>query len=144
MKRDIHDYSEIIDIPRPQFNSYNKMSRHDRAAQFAPFAALTGHKEAVDEKARETEKRRILDENQKDILNHKFMMIYEKIDEKPLIKVIYFDKDTKKLGGRYLEKKNWISKIDEIDRKIIFIDGQEILIDNIYDIEIIEWWGVHE
>lgn len=50
--------------------------------------------------------------------------------------MVYFEKDTKKLGGKYLEKTNWIKKIDEINRKIIFIDRQEILIDNIYDIEI--------
>ncbi|EHR35778.1 hypothetical protein HMPREF9709_00224 [Helcococcus kunzii ATCC 51366] len=136
MKNDIHDYNKIIDMPRPKFNTYKKMSRHDRAAQFAPFAALNGHQAAVDEKARQTEKRIILDEDQKEILNHKFTTILEKIDEKPLIKVVYFEKDTKKLGGKYLEKTNWIKKIDEINRKIIFIDRQEILIDNIYDIEI--------
>lgn len=139
MSNDIHDYSKIINMPRPNFNTYKKMSKHDRAAQFAPFAALNGHKEAVDEKARQTEKRIILDENQKDILNHKFMMIKEKINEKPLIKVIYFEKDTRKLGGKYKKITNWVRKIDEIERKIVLINRQEIMIDNIYDLELLEW-----
>ena len=78
-KNDIHNYEDIINVPRHISKVHPRMSNEDRAAQFAPFAALTGHKEAISETERITEKRKILDENQKEIIDRKLLFILENI-----------------------------------------------------------------
>lgn len=137
MKSDIHDYRDIINIKRPNFTRYKKMEIRDRAAQFAPFAALSGHKQAVDEKARRTEKRRILDDSQKEIINRKILFIKENIENKPIIYINHFVRDKKKTGGAYICEQKVVKKIDEICRYILFEDDTKICIENIYDIELI-------
>ena len=77
--KDIHNYDDIINLPHHVSKIHPRMSLHDRAAQFAPFAALTGYKEAVHEKGRLTQQRKILDENLKSILNSKLRIIMENI-----------------------------------------------------------------
>lgn len=138
MKNNIHDYRDIIDIEKPNFNNYPKMSLEDRAAQFAPFAALVGHKSALDEKARLTSQKLILDENQKEIIDRNFALIYQEIKRKPSVKIIYFLQDKNKSGGKYIEMENNIKKIDEIEKKIIFIDNKFVKIEDVYSIELIK------
>lgn len=133
--RDIHNYDDIIDLPHHVSKSHPQMSLHDRAMQFAPFAALTGHKEAVNEKGRFTQQKKILDENLKDILNAKLQNILENIKEHPIVTMTYFQKDKKKDGGEYVTVTGRIKKIDNYERVILMMNDIMIKIDDIYEIE---------
>lgn len=134
--RRTNKYDDIIDLPYVKSVKRPHMSREDRAAQFAPFAALTGHKEAVDETARETEKRRILDEQMKIILDAKFGEIMAGVDAVPMVEVVHFTEDELKAGGRYVSHQGYIKKIDEIEKMLIFEDNTHISIDDVWDINI--------
>ena len=128
-------YQSIINLEHPTSLKHKRMSRLQRAAQFAPFAALTGHDAAIQETARLTDKKIELDEEQLVILSEKLQLVNEfKHLEEP-VKIIYFIKDSKKTGGMYLEKTGIIKKIDEIERVIIFKDKSIIPIDDIIEIE---------
>lgn len=138
MSFDVHDHEDIKKIKRPIFTNYKKMSMSDRAAQFAPFAALTGHKEAVDEKARITENRRVLDENQKDLINNNLLLILDMIDSQPLVRINYFVRDKKKIGGHYYVSMKNVTKIDKLNSRIEFSDGSHLFLDDIYFIDIVK------
>lgn len=138
LNKDIHNYTDIIDMPRHISKNHRPMSRMDRAAQFAPFAALTGHKEAIIETARITDAKKTLDENQLSILNDKLQNILLHISEQPKIKLTYFIADQKKSGGQYISVFKNVKKIDEYERVLIFNDLTKVNIDDIYDIEICE------
>jgi hypothetical protein len=111
------------------------MSNLDRAAQFAPFAALTGHEEAVKETARLTVKKLELDEQAKQILNRKLRIIAERIEDMPRINIRYFVPDDKKEGGRYVTADGRAKKLDEFEKVLIMADGKEIPIEDIIEIE---------
>ena len=111
------------------------MSIHDRAAQFSPFSALTGHDEAIKETARLTDKQIELDETTKTILNEKFNFIMEYIYDQPEITVTYFIPDQLKKGGMYVEFSGNVKKYDYLNRILHFVDNTEIKIDDILEIE---------
>ena len=134
-KKDIHDYSDIINIKRPTFSRYKKMSMHDRAAQFAPFAAVTGHKSALYEKARETESRKIIDENVREEINRTLNFISHNIELDIYVKIRHFVEDRKKQGGKYIFTKGNVSKLDDFNKCIIINKNIKILFDDIYSIE---------
>ena len=106
-------YDDIIHLPRPVSRRRPRMSNLDRAAQFAPFAALTGHEEAVKETARLTVKKLELDEQAKQILNRKLRIIAERIEDMPRINIRYFVPDDKKRAADTLQpmagQKSWMS-----------------------------------
>ena len=91
-------YEDMLELSHPVSKTHPQMPRRDRAAQFAPFAALTGYEEAVREAARFTEEKMILDEDSKEQLDWKLRCLQEKVKEKPTITVTYFLKDEKKKG----------------------------------------------
>ena len=93
--KNIHDYGDIINLPYKKSKKYKHMSQKDRAAQFAPFAALTGHKQLIQETQKLTEDKKELDENKKSILNQKLLYF---IETKEKIKITYFKKNQKKSG----------------------------------------------
>lgn len=126
-------YDDIIDMPHHVSDRHPHMSVHDRAAQFAPFAALTGHGAAIAETARLTEEKLELDESQKAVLDQKLMNIMHNADEKS-VNVEYFVADERKSGGRYERCTGRIRRIDEYERLLIMEDGTVIPIDNIHDI----------
>ena len=130
--KNIHDYSDIINLPYKKSKKYKHMSQKDRAAQFAPFAALTGHDAAIKETARLTDEKKELDENKKSILNQKLLYF---IETKEKIKITYFKKDQKKSGGDYLTTIQRIKKIDSIYQTITLQNGQIIKMEDIYEIE---------
>lgn len=117
---------------------YPHMSNEDRAAQFVPFAALSGQKEAVKETARITEERKILDDDQKEILNRKLQYIMVNIHDRPFVKVTYFEKDLTKKGGSYLIYEGHVKKIEEFKKYIVFVENIQINIYDIFNIEIVE------
>ena len=128
-------YEDIINIPYHISKKYPRPSMDDRAARFAPFAAITGYEEMVLEEARETTERRELDESALYLLGEKLNLISELLDKKPQITVTYFKSDSRKSGGSYVSVTGTISEIDEYKRLLILSDGAKICIDDVYGIE---------
>ena len=121
-------------MDRPK-NKYPKMSMSDRAAQFAPFAALTGHKEAILEQQRITQTKRILSNEEKLEINEK---IIELMNLKSKCRIAYFEKDKTKSGGQYMESVLSFKRIDELNKVLYFKENIQIQIDDIVDIEVLE------
>ena len=128
-------YEDIINLPHHELTTRQRMPRINRAASFAPFAALTGYDDAVRETARLTSERIELDEGTKEILNNKLRIALDKAGERPEISITYFLPDKKKSGGAYVTVKAVIKRIDEYERLVIFTDKSSIPIDDIYEIE---------
>ena len=120
-------------MDRPK-SKYPKMSMSDRAAQFAPFAALTGHKEAVIEQGRITQEKRILSNEEKLEINEK---ITELMHLKSKCRIIYFEKDKTKSGRQYMESVLSFKRLDELNKTLFFKENIQIQIEDIVDIEIL-------
>lgn len=128
-------YADIINLPHHELTTRQRMPLINRAASFAPFAALTGYDEAVKETARLTDARIELDEGSKEILNDKLRIAEDRADEQPEVSITYFLPDKKKSGGAYITTKAVIKRIDQYERLVIFTDKSSIPIDDIYEIE---------
>jgi hypothetical protein len=136
MSKEARDtYEDIINMEHPTSKRHPRMTVYNRAAQFSPFAALTGHEEALKETARITDNKIELDENVKRELDYKLQQILNKNDSIPNVQITYFKKDENKEGGAYLNICSKIKKIDEYKKTVEFIDGKEIFIDDIISIE---------
>ena len=121
-------------MDRPK-SKYPKMSMSDRAAQFAPFAALTGHKEAILEQQRTTQTKRILSNEEKLRINEK---IVEMVKLKSKCRITYFEKDKTKSGGKYLNRVLSFKRIDELNKVLYLKENIQIQIEDIVDIEVLE------
>lgn len=121
-------------MDRPK-SKYPKMSMLDRAAQFAPFAALTGHKEAILEQQRITQTKRILSNEEKLRINEK---IIELMNLKSKCRITYFEKDKTKSGGQYIKRVLSFKRIDELNKILCFKENIQIQIEDIVDIEVLE------
>ncbi|MGF7145579.1 hypothetical protein HNQ56_004022 [Anaerotaenia torta] len=128
-------YDDIIHLPRHVSAKHPQMSISDRAAQFSPFAALTGHGSAIKETARLTDERVELDEDRKEVLSERLQMIAERLKEHPEITITYFQPDAKKDGGAYVTATGTVKKIDGYQRVVIMMDSTEIPINEIISIE---------
>jgi hypothetical protein len=128
-------YDDIINLPNPTPTCRPRMSALDRAAQFAPFAALTGYEAVVAEAARLTDDRLELSEDMKIILNDKMQMIVDNLDKEPFVTIRYFVPDKRKAGGAYVETSGIVKEIDEYERCIIMTDGIKIPIEQIRAID---------
>lgn len=130
-------YSDIIDLPYHQSIYRPHMTVYNRAAQFAPFAALVGYDEMVQDTAdyRLLEQRIVLSEDEKAILDRKLQLVLDCIRQNPEIRVVYFDEAANKLGGGYLIYSGNVKKIEETLEIIVFRDGKKIHIDDIIQIE---------
>lgn len=126
-------YDDIINLEHYEPKYHKRMSKFQRAAQFAPFSALIGYSDNIKETARVTNEKIILEQDAINIINAKISYINSIINTKPLIKVIYFVKDTKKHGGKYITIHK---KIKKIDNTLYMIDGSKINIDDIIEIDI--------
>ena len=128
------DFSDIIYMERPQ-SKHPKMSIYDRSAQFSPFAALTGHDNAIQETARLTEKRRILDKEQIQTLNNQLNFLIAHAKDKFIITITYFQDDKLKDGGIYISQTSHIIKIDTFNRFLLLDTGEKIYFKDLYRIE---------
>ena len=126
-------YDDIINLPHHVSKTHPRMKPEARAAQFAPFAALTGYEEAIDETVRITDKKIELNEEQKDNLNVKLQNI-KRLSEKPILSITYFVPDLKKEGGKYITRTEKLKKLNEYKQIIVLEDNVEIPICDIIEI----------
>lgn len=135
MREKRHPYEDILSVPRPTTHVRPPMSRQDRAAQFAPFAALTGHDAAIRETARTTQARRQLSEDEKLILDRKQQFLLEQVHQHPQVTVTYFQPDTRKAGGSYQVFTGHVRALDTFRRLFRTMEGRDIPVDDIVDLE---------
>lgn len=128
-------YDDIINLPHHVSTKRPQMSMQDRAAQFSPFAALTGYDAAVKEAARLTDSRTELSDDELSILNIKFQILLEHLREKPNVSFTYFKPDAKKSGGKYVTLRGIVKKADTFKRLVVMQDDTGIPMDDILDIE---------
>ena len=128
-------YEDIVDLPHHVSRKHPQPTVADRAARFAPFAAITGYEEMVLEEARVTDERIEMDESSKAALNEKLNMILEFIDEQPEVSITYFEPDKRKAGGAYITVTGTVKRIDEYEHLVIMTDGKKINIDEIYNLQ---------
>lgn len=129
-----HPYDDIIDLPHHVSERHPQMSMYNRAAQFAPFAALTGHDAAITEAARLTDAELELSESDAEVLNRKLAYL-QSLDEKPTISVTYFVPDDRKKGGSYHTTSGIIKRIEPDEGVLQFEDGTGIPVIRIKDID---------
>ncbi len=128
-------YDDIIDLPHHVSTTHPHMAAIDRAAQFSPFAALTGYDAAIKETARLTDERVELDESMKDALSNKLQIIADRLKEHPEIAITYFQPDGKKNGGTNVTAVSAAKKIDKYERVVVMADDIVIPIDDIISID---------
>ena len=135
-------YADILKLPHHKAANRPQMSMHDRAAQFSPFAALTGFDGVIAETGRMTDRKTELSESQMSLLDQKLTMIDDTIQDgyHTVVTVVYFVPDTKKDGGSYQEYTGKVRQVDAVERKLVFLAtnersaGKEISIDDILEL----------
>ncbi len=127
-------YNDILHLPHPTSAKHPRMPISDRAAIFSPFAALTGHGNAIRETARLTDQRIELDEDTRAELDLKQQILADKIDERPEVSVVWFRPDEKKDGGKYVTTTGQLKKVDDIERTLRFADGTTIPLDDVLEL----------
>ena len=130
-----HKYDDIIHSPRHVSGKRSPMSNYDRAAQFSPFAALTGYEAVIEETGRLTDTQIELDEGGKYLLNEKLQAIQEHLEEHPEVTLKVFCPDSRKSGGAYEFITGHVKKIDPVTRCLVLVEGTVVPIDRIYGIE---------
>lgn len=133
---DEHRYDDIIDLPHHVSRKHPQMPLLDRAAQFAPFAALTGHEAAIKETARLTEEEIELDENSKELLDFRLQQLQEHLSEQLSVTVTYFCPDEKKAGGAYETVAGRVKRVDAYAGELVFTDGRKVELRNIVEMEV--------
>ena len=130
-----HPYDDIIDLPHHVSKRHPQMSMYNRAAQFAPFAALTGHDAAITEAARLTDAEHELSESDAEVLNRKLEYILQNLKDNIFVEVEYFQPDDKKAGGSYRTKTGYVKKSNPLAGTLVMDDGSLIQIRYIKDIK---------
>lgn len=131
-----HDYDDIINLPHYEPKHHSRMPMWSRAAQFAPFAALTGYDAAIQESGRFTDDWVGLSESGNEELNRKMELLLSKLSEQPHVTIEYFVSDEHKAGGSYQSYTGNVKRIDELEKCIEFTDGKRVPLDAIRDIKI--------
>ena len=134
----MNKYNDIINLPHHISKKYFQMKKESRAAQFAPFAALTGYGDAINETARITDSRIELDEEMKVIINDKLNIINSHITDKPEVNFTYYVPDKKKDGGSYISITGNVRQIDVVNGVIILSNKKKINISDLIGVNILE------
>lgn len=142
MEKEKNPYADIIHLPHHRAENRPHMSMYDRAAQFSPFAALSGFDGVIAETGRLTDRRIELSESEKVVLDQKLTLIDDVVQDRhhPEITIVYFVPDVLKAGGEYQEYTGRVRRIDPIERKVVFLDangrssGKNIRVDDIKEI----------
>lgn len=128
-------YNDIIGLPHFVSEKHPQMSIENRAAQFSPFAALTGYEGAVKEQARLTDEKIELDDEEKLMISSKLQLIQENIKAQPEVTICYFQADERKDGGAYVTVVGYVKKVDEVERVVRLTNGTVIFIDEVISID---------
>jgi hypothetical protein len=131
----VSGYDDIIHLPHHRSAKYPPMPQADRAAQFSPFAALTGYDAAVKETARLTDRRIELDEDEKAALDETLRALVQRIDQRPEVRLTYFRPDEKKDGGAYVTAVGKLKRVDTLTRTLLLEDGRKIPMDSVISVE---------
>lgn len=130
-----HQYDDIINLPNPTSKTHLRMPLYNRAAQFSPFAALTGHDAAVKETARLTEEKQELSEDEMARLNEKLNIMVKNIGTEKMVTITYFVPDLRKSGGAYISCSGIVKRVDEYEHTIVLTDKTVIPIAQISRIQ---------
>lgn len=128
-------YEDIINLPHHVSKTRPQMPMSDRAAQFAPFAALTGYDSAIKETGRLTDKRIELDEEALTALNMKYQFLMDTLEKEPEVEITYFKPDERKAGGEYVTATGAVKKVDDFERLITMQDGTKIPMNDVLSID---------
>ena len=129
------DFEDIINLPHHTSARFPRMPMAERAAQFSPFAALTGYESVIRETARRTDSRDELDENRRQELDAALQDLSARLQSRPEVRVTYFLADSRKSGGEYIHFSGRLKKIDAFSRLLVFEDGTLIPIDDIFELQ---------
>ena len=132
------NYDDIIALPHPEPRTHPRMSLHDRAAQFSPFAALTGHSAAIAETGRLTDSRVTLDESEMARVDAALQRLRELLSQEPVASITYFVPDERKAGGSYQTVTGAVRRIDTVNGVLLLTDQRAIPIPDILDVAIQE------
>ena len=135
MMKPTHRYDDIINLPRPVSKKRSPMSNFDRAAQFSPFAALTGYDAVIAETGRLTDTQIELDEGGKAMLDEKLQKLRDGLTQLPQVTLTVFSPDSRKSGGAYETITGNLKKIDPVARVLVLTGGEAIPIERVYGIE---------
>lgn len=136
--QETHKYDDILHLSRPVSERHVRMSAHDRAGQFSPFAALTGFEAAIEETGRVTDSRIELDEGGRELLDEQMRSLLEVIHTQPKAEVVWFCYDQRKAGGTYVRTTGHVKKVDTYTEKLLFTDGRTIPLGEIFSIGLLE------
>ena len=131
----MNNYDDIRNHSRYKLKHHQPMSMWSRAAQFSPFAALTGYDDEIDEAARLTDRREEMTEDELNGLNQAFQKLLERASDRPLVSVTYFQPDERKDGGEYVNYTGHFRFFEEADRNLKFVEGKELFLDDVFHIE---------
>ena len=131
----MNQYEDIINLPHHVSPSRPQMPMSDRAAQFAPFAALTGYDAAIKETGRLTDEKIELDEEALTALDMKYQFLMDALDDAPEVTITYFQPDERKAGGKYVSAVGVVRKVDDFERRITMQDGTKIPMDDVLSID---------
>jgi hypothetical protein len=131
----VSGYDDLIHLPHHRSSKHPPMPQADRAAQFSPFAALTGYDAAVKETARLTDQRIELDEDEKAALDETLRALVQRIDQRPQVRLTYFRPDEKKDGGAYVTAAGKLKRVDALTRTLLLEDGRKIPMDSVISVE---------
>lgn len=128
-------YRDIINLPHKQSSKRPHMSLLDRAAQFAPFAALVGYDDAIKETGRLTDERIEMSEEKLAVLNARYQILVDHLGEEQEVNITYFVPDIYKTGGSYVTTTGVVKKLDTYERLVTMVDGTRILMDDVLTLE---------
>ena len=134
-------YDDMIDLPHPVSLNHAPMPLKDRAAQFSPFAALSGYDEVIEESARLTQRKRIPDEQRKSELDRCFFLLKSAEETRPEVCLTVFVPDRRKGGGEYVTLVSRIRRVDENSRKLLLCDGRSVDMNDVWDIQCDDIFG---
>lgn len=128
-------YDAILHLPHHVSEKHPTIPMEERAAQFSPYAALTGFGAVIDETRRLTDPRRALSEEALARLNRQYQLLSEHLTERPEITVTYFQPDTRKDGGAYLTLTGRVKKVEAYEQRLVLEDGKAVAMENIMSME---------
>lgn len=128
-------YEDMLELPHHISRERPQMAMEERAAQFSPFAALTGYGDAIRETGRLTERQLELEPDVKDRLNEKLRLLMELPSPRPEVSIVYFLPDEKKEGGSYVSVRGRVKKVDENSRQIVMENGGRIPLEAVMELD---------